>query len=229
MTIEAENKHGTAFNENIREVDRLWKIHKQITTKGPGRKYDVQILHKSAIVLLVACWEAFVEDLAEQALTEMINGAKDHSVFPRSVLERVASTNSGMASWKLAGDGWKRVLRGNLEGVLKSTTGKLNTPRTAQTNDLFKKTIGLENISKSWYWPGRSISQAEGALDLLVTLRGSIAHRVTTASSVTLKHVKDSRGLINRIAVKSHNRTCDYLKERIGKSPWRKLQFGATS
>lgn len=180
-------------------------------------------------MLLVACWEAFIEDLAEQALIEMINGASDHSVFPKPVLERVVSINSGMAAWKLAGDGWKKVLRGNLDGVLKSTTGKLNTPRTAQTNELLAKTIGLEDVSHSWYWPGRSISKAETALDDLVTLRGSIAHRVTTASSVTLQHVKESRGLINRIAVKSHNRTCDYLTERLGKSPWKKLRFRSTS
>lgn len=229
MAIETNNKHGTAFVENISEVDRLWKIHGQITTQGPGRKYDVQILHKSAIVLLVACWEAFVEDLARESLTAMISSAANHNVFPDHVLERVASMHSGPKAWKLAGDGWKEVLEGNLTGVLAKTTGSLNTPRTAQTNELFEKTIGLKNMSSAWYWSGRSANQVEKALDELVTLRGSIAHRVTTSSSVTLNHVKGSRALINRIAVKSHNRTCRYLLEKLGKSPWTRLQFGNTS
>jgi len=228
MAIASNNKHGTAFIENIREVDRLWKIHGQITTKGPGRKHDVQILHKSAIVLLVACWEAFIEDLARESLTAMISSATDHTVFPDHVLERVASIHSGPKAWNLAGDGWKKALEGNLTGILAKTTGSLNTPKTAQTNELFEKTIGLKNLSAAWYWPSRSVDQSEKTLDDLVTLRGSIAHRVTTTSSVTLKHVTDSRAFIHRIAVKSHNNTCKYLSERIGKSPWNRLRFGST-
>lgn len=229
MTIDQRLKHAVAFVDNLKEVDRLKAIHGQITTKGPGRKYDVQILHKSAIVLMVACWEALIEDLAKNALDEMIKGAKDHKIFPPFVLERVASMNSGVNSWKLAGSGWKKVLEGNLEGVLSKTTSALNTPRAAQINELFKKTIGLEEISSSWYWSGRTRKSAEDALDDLITLRGSIAHRVTTSSSVTLKHVTDSRELINRLAVKSHNSVCAYLEEKLGKSPWGRLAYKATS
>lgn len=229
MAVDPKLKHATAFVDNLREVDRLKAIHRQITTKGPGRKYDVQILHKSAIVLMVACWEAYIEDLARDSLGEMIKGARDHKIFPDFVLERVASMNSGANAWKLAGSGWKKVLEDNLEGVLSKTTGALNTPKTAQINELFKKTIGLEQISASWYWSGRKRGDAEKALDDLITLRGSIAHRVTTSSSVTLKHVTDSRELINRLAAKSHNSVCAYLEAKLGRSPWHLLVYKATS
>src|ERR1700692_2663858 len=90
---------------NVREVNRLLEIHSQITTPGPGHKHAVQVLHKSAIVLLIACWEAFVEDLAAKALEAMIHGAPDHSVFPPDVLERVANKHHGMKAWDLAGTG----------------------------------------------------------------------------------------------------------------------------
>jgi len=97
-----------------------------------------------------------------------------------------------------------------------------------EINDLFKKTIGLEEISVDWYWAGRRRDSAESSLDDLITLRGSIAHRVTTSSSVTLKHVTDSRELINRLAVKSHNSVCTYLGEKLEKSPWHRLVYKAT-
>ena len=122
--------HLDILNDNLRAVFRLQTIHSDITKSGPGRKHDVQILHKSAIVLLVACWEAYVEDQATATLEHMISVAKDHKLCPKEVLERVASNHSGLKAWDLAGSGWKRALHGNLKHVLAKTTGTLNTPKT---------------------------------------------------------------------------------------------------
>ena len=228
MTRKAKAKHAEVLISNVHEVDRLSQIHGQITDKGPGYKHDVQILHKSAIILLVACWEAYVEDLAVASLEHMISTAKDHTVFSKYVLERVGSNHSGVKAWKLAGTGWKKVLRDNMKGVLAKTTGVFNTPRTDQVNKLFQKTIGLTSLSSSWYWPGRSVQQTTKALDGLVTLRGSIAHRVTSTKSVTLEHVKDARSFVYRLSVKSHNRLCDYLEVQVGNSPWLRMVFKGT-
>lgn len=229
MAIEKANKHVNGLIANIDEVDRLSDIHSQITTKGPGRKYNVEILHKSAIVLLVACWEAYVEDLVGAMLEHMVVKAKDHTVFPEYVLKRIGSDHSGLKAWDLAGAGWKKILRGNLQGVLSRTTGSLNTPKTEQVDALFKKAVGLSALSSSWYWPGRSVQQTTTMLDDLVTLRGSIAHRVKTAHSVKLKDVKDARSLVYRLSVKSHNRARAYLLNQLGESPWMKVAFGKTS
>ncbi len=228
MAIETHNKHVNVLVDNLREVDRLQKIHFQITTRGPGRRHEVQVLHKSAIVLLVACWEAYVEDLVSAALEHMISVTKDHKIFPKEVLHLVALSHSGLKAWDLAGSGWKRALRGNLKHVLAKTTGKLNTPKTAQVDDLFNKVIGLKSISSKWHWRGRSAQQTTTALDTLVTLRGSIAHRVKTAQSVTLDRVRDSRSLVCRLAIKSHNRVCRFLESQLGKSPWGNVGFEKT-
>ena len=228
MPRKAKAKHAEVLINNVHEVDRLSQIHGQITLKGPGYKHDVQILHKSAIILLVACWEAYVEDLAVASLEHMISAAKDHTVFSKYVLERVGSNHSGVKAWKLAGTGWKKALRDNMKGVLAKTTGVFNTPRTVQVDKLFQKTIGLPSLSSSWYWPGRSVQQTTKALDGLVTLRGSIAHRVTSTKSVTLEHVKDARSFVYRLSVKSHNRLCDYLEVQVGNSPWLRMVFKGT-
>lgn len=228
MVERLDNNHGNAFIDNLIEVDRLSSIHRQVTSSGPGRKYDVQVLHKSAIVLLVSCWEAYIEDLARELLIHMTAEADDPKVFPNNVLKIAASINSGMNSWKLAGEGWKQVLHGNLDRVLAKTTGSLNTPKTAQTNKLFLETVGLQDIASNWLWQGRKAEDAQKQLDRLVSLRGDIAHRVTTSSSVTLKNVRSARGLINRIAVKSHNAACAHLERQIGSSPWVRMRFQGT-
>ncbi|WP_245779005.1 hypothetical protein, partial [Dokdonella immobilis] len=95
----------------------------------------------------------------------MITNAKDHSAFPKAVLDRVASQYSGPNAWMLAGDGWKKALRDNYAGILAKTAGSLNTPRSAQVDDLFAKTIGLQSISKCWHWRGRTNDKAIAALD----------------------------------------------------------------
>lgn len=215
--------------DNVKEVDRLAEIHSQITKGGPGRKHKVEVLHKSSIVLLVACWEAFIEDLAQAALEHMILAGKNHDVFPATLLERVASSYSGPKVWHLAGDGWRKALRDNLKSVLAKTTGTLNTPKTAQIDELFLKTIGLEHLSDSWQWKGRSSAQSKDTLDGIVTRRGSIAHRVSAAKNVRLNDVKSSREFIFRLCVRSHNRASQFLVAQVGTSPWQKYWFGETS
>lgn len=228
MAVEAINKHVNALINNLEEVDRLVDIHSQITKTGPGRRHDVEVLNKSGIVLLVACWEAYVEDLSEAVLDHMLSAGKGHSVFPDSVLERVSSAYSGKKAFELAGDGWKKALQDHKKGVLAKTVGALNTPKTAQVNDLFEKTVGLKSISSSWNWSGRTVSQSTKALDDLVSLRGSIAHRVSASKSVQLKTVRDARELIGRLAAKSHNRARAHLITTIGSAPWAMVKFGKT-
>ena len=221
--------HVYTLIANVKEVNRLSQIHSQLTAPGPGRKRYVQILNKSSIVLFAACWEAFVEDLATEALEFLIRNAKSPMVVPDYVRERVGKAHLGIKAWDLAGSGWKKALRGNLKGVLARTTEKLNTPRAEHVDDLFHQVVGLPAISSSWYWPGRSVAQSKEALGDLITLRGDIAHRLTTARSVHLKNVNDSRLLIMRLAVKSHNRVRAFLEKNVGKFPWTPVGFGKTS
>ena len=133
--------HLASLVANIKESLTLLKIHEKAAGSGPGRKVGVEVLNKSAIILVVASWEAYVEDTASSALSFMIEAGGRHNVFPNNVLERVANKNQGLNSWKLAGDGWRQALRDNFSEVLSTTTGKLNTPKPAQVDDLFLKTV----------------------------------------------------------------------------------------
>ena len=221
--------HLDQLLENLHEVDLLLGIHAAIAGATPGRKRNVEVLNKSAIVLVVACWEAFVEDLAAHALDFLIAEAKTHVIFPKAVLERVGSKHTGPNAWALAGEGWKQALRDNLSEVLAKTTGSLNTPRAAQVDELFVKTIGLARISSAWSWPGRKQAAAVQALNELITLRGSIAHRVQHSASVYKSSVVSAVELVSRLAVKSTNRVRLHVHAATSKYPWQGVTYKGMS
>ena len=146
----AHKQHTLLLVENVKEV-RLLRQYR----KAPKAK-DKEVLYKSCIVLLVACWESFVEDLVAHALEHMVDHCASPKEFPASVLDRVASAYNGPKMWAVAGDGWRQVLRDNLKTVLGKTSGIFNTPRAEQVDDLFKNVVGLQDLSHSWYWDGKT-------------------------------------------------------------------------
>ena len=219
MSVDPSNKHVTTLVENVEESRRLRQFKFKSSAKGDKAEaaHDKEVLYKSSIVLLVACWESF--------LVHLVSGSSDHKKIPFSVLERISSSQTGMKIWDLAGDGWKTVIRDNLKSVLAKTVGTFNTPRATQVNELFKKSIGLENISSFWQWAGTDSAEAEKELDDLITLRGSIAHRVKTSEQVQLQDVKDAEKLILCLSTRTHNTIVDFLETQIGKSPWKRIIY----
>lgn len=219
MAISEDNKHTALLIDNVNEVRGLRKF------RPPSEGESKEVLYKGSIVLLVACWESFVEDLVSHSLEYMIEKCDSPTMFPATVLDRVASSYNGSKIWSLAGDGWRQALRDNMKSVLGKTTGIFNTPRSDDVDGLFKKVIGLEKISHAWHWDGVNHERAASELNDLVTLRGSIAHRVKPDKTVSLDTVKAAEDLVQFLAVKSHNRTLAHLKQAVGSSPWKRIKY----
>ncbi|MCQ1549743.1 MAG: HEPN domain-containing protein [Candidatus Accumulibacter phosphatis] len=229
MALNNPPPHLQELLDNLSESISLLHIHGQVVGQGPGRKYGVEVLNKSALVLIVACWEAYVEDTVTAALTFMIDNCKDHTIFPKNVLERVGSTKQGLKSWDLAGDGWKAALKDNLTGVLAKTTGTLNTPRAPQVDELFHKVIGLTNLSSTWKWNNVRSQQVVDRLDSLITTRGSIAHRVKHSAPVYKKTVREAADLIGRLSARVNNETRKHVHGLVDKYPWYAIRFKGTN
>jgi hypothetical protein len=85
------------FEANRQDVDRLMQLH---TTEGgdePGRRVGLEVLNKSAIVLLCAIWEAYVEDLATEVIDHYVTHVGEVSAsFPSDYGSR--STKSSRTS-----------------------------------------------------------------------------------------------------------------------------------
>jgi hypothetical protein len=98
-----------------------------------------------------------------------------------------------------------------------------------QVDELFVKTIGLADLSSAWSWPGRKRSAAVEALGDLITLRGSIAHRVQHSASVYKNTVVSAVELASRLAVKSTNKVRVHIHSATGKLPWQGVTYKGMS
>jgi hypothetical protein len=221
--------------QNLAEVRRLLAIHEQLGGATPGRKHNLEVLNKSGIVLLVACWEAFIEDLASDAFDAMLTHAADHTVFPADVLTHssrdLKSAPDNREVWKLAGTGWKAVLQQHRAELFKDYVGKFNSPKAKQIDALFASLIGISSLSQGWSWRRMSSEAAVDKLNRLVELRGSIAHRVAAAKSVHKADVTAHLEFLYRLAVRSSNRTLAFVLSRLGTKdkPWPRYRHGGFS
>jgi hypothetical protein len=213
-----------AFDKNCADIDQLLDLHKSIAGKGPGRKYQVEVLNKASIVLITSFWEAYCEDIAAEALQFLVKHSPDSSALPKELRKQVAKELRGdlddLAMWKLSGDGWRPVLEGRLADLQTERNRRLNTPKTAQIDDLFVRAVGIPKMSSRWFWQGMSSSQATTKLDKYVELRGAIAHRGAASTAVRKNQVTDYYELIKRLVGKTGGRVNTEVKKATGKPLW---------
>lgn len=208
------------FEENLEEVKNLLAIHKITTGEKPGRRHSgFTTLNKSGVVLLVACWEAFVEDLADKTFSALLRKARGPKNFPKKVQKLIVKslTKEGESELKvleLAEGGWKKIFN----SYRSETTAKLikgvNTPSAENIDNLFSELIGIDNLSKCWSWRKTTPASARNRLSKLIKLRGDIAHRVKSKSEKTVRKdiVEEYLEFIKRIAMLSNNRVDLYLR-----------------
>ena len=191
-------KHVESLRSNMAEIDRLLEIHVAVAGSGRGRKRDVEVLNKSAIVLLLACWEAFVEDLAVAAFDRILAHATSPDAFPEFVLAIAAKEirkADTMVLWGIAKNGWKPELLKHRARILEKyvNRGSFNTPSAENIDRLFSEMLGLTSISQQWSWPRMAPERAAEKLGNLIELRGGIAHRVSATKPVKKADVVDYR------------------------------------
>ncbi|MGC9207915.1 HEPN domain-containing protein [Acidithiobacillus sp.] len=223
-------KHIDQLIENVSEVDRLLDIHANVSGTAPGRRREVEVLNKSALVLLVACWESYVEDLAENCFNFMVEHSDSPYVFEDHVLAIVAKEvkkRDTHSFWEIHGDGWKNAIISNKDEILDKyvVEGSFNTPRKENIDKLYSELIGFKSISSTWYWPGQSRTKSVGKLEDMIKLRGEIAHRVRSSKKIHKLRVTNYKDFIYRLSIIMNNRCSDFIKNKTGKKPWKKYSY----
>ena len=133
------------FNANADDIGRLLEIHKDLGGDKKGRRFRLEVLNKSAIVLITAIWEAYCEDLAKEALEHIVKNAPDSTALPKELKKRIAKElkedKNEVMVWTLADPGWRIVLTKRLSNLAEERNRKLNTPKAQNIIDLFR--VGL--------------------------------------------------------------------------------------
>lgn len=225
--------HIQRIIENRKDIERLLEIHKKTAGDTPGKKHNVEVLNKSAITLLVGCWEAYVEDVADAAFEVLVRNVDGPHALPRKVLAMASkdlrNADDETKVWTLAQDGWRDVLEKHRDAIKERHTGRVNTPRPNQVDNLFENLIGLRAVSKSWKWTGASNRNVIDRLDRLITLRGEIAHRVTASEPVHKDHVAQSLNFIGYLSVKLSNQVRQHVGQITGEEPWTSMRYGSVT
>lgn len=213
-----------AFDRNVKDVERLLRIHADVGGDAQGRRFGLEVLNKSGIVLITAIWEAYCEDLAAEALDHLVTNAKAGSSLPKELKKKIAAEikkdANDLAMWDLADAGWKARVRVRLTTLMAERNRRLNTPKSDQIDELFGAAIGLSDASTGWRWKGMSVAQAKSKLDRFVELRGAIAHRGASASGVKKVQVTNYLAHVKRLVGKTGGRVNTHVKAATGKALW---------
>ncbi|HTK81873.1 MAG TPA: HEPN domain-containing protein [Bacteroidota bacterium] len=216
--------HVEGFLSNLQEVSQLIQIHEKVVGSHRGYKPKVEVLNKSGIVLLTACWESFIEDLASASFDHVLQNAKSHTSFPNNVLVLASNTIRSSLDerlvWQLAGDGWLSILKDHKERIFEKYLYRFSSPNPDNIDNLFEDLLGIKSMSSYWHWPRMSSENARANLTKLIKLRGSIAHRVVASAKVYKPMVWDYLIFLNRLAVATHNTVATHIRTLLGKSPW---------
>lgn len=218
------SKARRPFDANCKDVNRLVELHGQVGGSGPGRRYGLEVLNKSAVVLVTAFWEAYCEDLATEALEHLVTRADNANKLPVGLRKRVAKELErdahDLAVWQLSGDGWRGVLRSRLDEMRQERNRRLNTPKTANINQLFLEAVGIDKVSSSWAVRSLTATQSAALLDKYVELRGAIAHRGSGLRSTRKKDVTDYYDLVRALVGKTGGRINAAVKKATGSTIW---------
>lgn len=223
--------HVAAFKRNLGDVTRLLEVHSLVASGVSGRASALQVLNRSAVVLLAACWEAYIEDLAVAAFDWMLANSPEPTAFPRKVRAKasraIRENKDELAIWALAGNGWRDVLKQHRDETIQTTVATFNSPKAERIDDLYNNLIGLPKLSSHWRWPGMSPDSVRRKLERLLTIRGDIAHRSRHSGFVKRPELDDFVAFANRLSIRSHNAVVIHLTEVTSKSPWPQIEYVA--
>ncbi len=138
------------FDRNVKDVERLLELHASVGGDAQGRRFDLEVLNKSAIVLITAIWEAYCEDIAAEALEHLVTNVSSGSQLPKDLKKKIANDIKAdlndLAMWGLADAGWQECTRARLASLTEERNRRLNTPKPDQIDELFSAAIGLAKV-----------------------------------------------------------------------------------
>ena len=212
------------FIHNTFDIERLFAIHIDVSGVAAGRRHGVEVLNKSAIVLITACLEAYIEDVVKEALGFLIRKCNDPSKIPNkiktSAIHPFKHSNDPTKVWEIAGSGWKKVLKHNKNRCIKKFTGHFNTPKPENIDELIHNVLGLRNITSKWRWRGMSKKSSQKKLIDYIEIRGAIAHRTKHMTSVTKSIAEDYLRFVERIVKLTDDCIREHIKSITNDFPW---------
>ena len=240
LTLEKDKKYmaslaRNAFDENSRDIQRLldvWGEFEGLANEVPQDDDEIEIpatqivFLKSIIILLVSYWEAYLEDIAEEALKHIIQKVENSNKLPKELKKEIAkelnNEKDDLAVWKLCGDNWRQLCLKRFDVLTENRNRNFNSPKSHLTNEFIQKAIGLENITSVWKTNTLNSKECSKRLDDIIALRGAIAHRGNVTRKITLESVGEDVEFIKKLVAKTGGAINTFVKKTTNIPLWEK-------
>ena len=212
------------FDENADDIDHLIDLYQTMVSlsehDGEELSEGFEVLFRSAVVLMVSHWEAYVEDICGEALDHLVSHVDDPGKLPRELKKQVAkeikSLQDESAIWQLANQGWKKYVRDRMAAFKQQRDRSFNTPKAQNTAEFIKQTLGIENIRDSWNFDGKGSTAVAEQLDNLIEIRGEIAHRGRIRQKLDADFITGQAKFLRRLVAKTGGRINKHIKQVTG-------------
>jgi hypothetical protein len=207
-----------SFKFNLTDVDFLIDAHAALCPPGKGKK-NMGHLTRSAVVMLCASWEHYIEALVRESIGFFTTQLAHPSALPDFVKKDLGKTikdsKHDLRPLDMAGNGWKQVYLDHANEALKG----LNSPKAGNVDIVCKRFLGLDALSSKW-------TQGAQVLNDFVSVRGEIAHNARHAPYVPLVKLKEYVQQVWQYAVETDNEVSSHLKAASGTTfkPWNKTK-----
>lgn len=203
-----DSKPLIRLEKRLADARRLVEIHEEATGPDPGRRHNYDVLNRSAVVLAVAAWESFIEDLAAANArflarrlfnaNAMPDHVRDGMLFWMHAEHKLHTLNrtSKDALWRLTDDKWRTEYVRFAVSKLK----RFNTPNHDNVRRLFSEIFGIEDVARSWgyrRWPHEIYVRK---LNELLRLRHEIAHGTIGDEAVRKTRARDGINLVSALS-----------------------------
>ncbi|WP_420560549.1 HEPN domain-containing protein [Tepidicaulis sp.] len=201
----------------MKDVTRIIESHAALSDGAPGKK-GLGHLTRGGVLLLCAAWELYLEEVLSEAVKFACEKASAPDELPRDVKKAIAKyvveSQHELKALAMAGDGWKSVY----QEAAQIRIDAVNTPKPGVINPIFKKFIGIAEISACWHHGEQPVKE-------FVTARGDIAHRGGDTGYVTIAKLKDVyKPCIERSVLDTDNCLSQHLRDMFPakERPWNK-------
>jgi hypothetical protein len=186
------------YEKKISDIGCLLDIHGDISDGKRGRKpAKLRVLHKSAVVLLIAAWETYIESLLEDSMMFLSKTA--------------LAGPTGRIQYSLLQD----VVKKSVEKELK----RLNNPNSGAVRLLFKNLLGLADVTIAWKRQ-RLKSEPTATLDALIEARHRIVHGSISDPEFVKADVLWYKKYLTITVQKTDIETRRHLNFLTGENPW---------
>ena len=203
-----------ALNQGLVDVDRILDAAPRTTADSFSPRRTAEALYRGGIILACSAWEAYLEDLALEALLRTMRAYAAGSAAGSRAQKIGARTTRLLETHDIDHSNWVDVVR--RRDVL---LGRFDTPKIANTNALFLRTLDIPNFASTWSWRRSTSKTVARQIDAFVALRGDIAHRKKGLCPLRKGIVSKYVALIEQVAVLSANRVRAWLVEGTGAQP----------